>query len=105
MNAKEIVTDPNLVKFWENVIRQGTHLQPPSRFNSECWERRLSITWEYVFTDKTLRDIGEEYGISYEYVRKTAHRTTLQTWKNCTKYLKESFPKSRLEVRKVAAAA
>lgn len=105
MYAKEIITDPNLVKFWEKVIGRGAHLTPPPKYNPECWERRLGITWEYVFTDRTLRKIGQEYGISYEYVRKVAHKTTLQTWRNSPESLKEKFPKYRLEVRKITADA
>lgn len=105
MYAKEIITDPSLVKFWEKAIKSGTHLVPPPRFSTECWERRLGIAWEYVFTNRTLREIGQDHGISYEYVRKIAHETTHSIWGLSKRSFKKKYPLCHLALRKVIATA
>lgn len=108
MYAKEIVTDQNLVKFWDRAIERGTHLEPPQRskpITHHCWDRWLGVTLNYVYTNRTLRDIGEEYALTPEAVRKIAKRTTKLTWKNCSRSLRKYYPLGRLEVRKISASS
>lgn len=108
MYAKEIITATHIVTFWDKAIERGAHLQTPQRtrpIKPECWERWLGVTWNYVYTDRTMREIGEEYDMSYEYVRKIADKTTKLTWKSCSRSLKRRYPLKNLSVRKIIASA
>lgn len=107
MYAKEIITDPRIVKFWEEAICKGAHLKPPSssKISAECWDWRLGVTLECVFTNRTLRAIALDHKICYEYVRRISQNMTHAVWKNCDEYeyLKKKYPRYKLKLRRISA--
>ena len=83
------------------VIKGRTWKIQPDTLTSEQWSRQRKIGFQYAFTDKTLDQLGKQYGgLSRERVRQLNQDFLDNIFQTSPKQLRSEYPRETIPDRK-----